>query len=139
MGIAAIMSKRVVSVHLDDSLHTIQELFGATGFHHLLVVENKKLKGIISDRDLLKAISPFLDTIGERSKDRATLDKKAHQIMTREVVTLPHYATIVDAINLFCIHSVSCLPVVDAQLHPIGIVSWRDVMAFVQAKVDAKR
>ncbi|GGB70767.1 hypothetical protein GCM10011607_34090 [Shewanella inventionis] len=72
MGIANIMSKRVVSVHMDDSLQSLRELFSATGFHHLLVVHDNVLTGIISDRDFLKAISPFIDTVGERVRDRAT-------------------------------------------------------------------
>ncbi len=50
MGIANIMSKRVVSVHMDDSLQSLRELFSATGFHHLLVVHDNVLTGIISDR-----------------------------------------------------------------------------------------
>ena len=88
MSIAKIMSTRVVSVHMDDSLQSLRELFAATGFHHLVVVHDNKLQGIISDRDLMKSISPFVDTLSERKLDRATLDKKAHQIMTREVITL---------------------------------------------------
>lgn len=139
MSIASIMTKRVVSVHMDDSLHTLRELFSATGFHHLLVVHENKLVGVISDRDLLKAVSPFLDTLGERSKDRATLDKKAHQIMTREVISLPPHGSIVKAISMFNEFGVSCLPIVDENDHPVGIVSWRDVMSFMESRVAAKK
>jgi FOG: CBS domain len=63
MSIAKIMSTRVVSVHMDDSLQSLRELFAATGFHHLVVVHDNKLQGIISDRDLMKSISPFVDTL----------------------------------------------------------------------------
>lgn len=139
MGVANIMSKRVVSVHMDDSLQSLRELFAATVFHHLVVVHDNELKGIISDRDLMKAVSPFVDTISERMLDRATLDKKAHQIMTREVITLEPHDTIVTAIELFNSNKISCIPIVDDKNRPVGMVSWRDVMQFMQQRVQSKR
>lgn len=139
MAITSIMSTRVVSVHMDDSLQSLRELFSATGFHHLVVVHDNKLQGIISDRDLLKASSPFIDTISERARDRALLERKAHQIMTRDVITLSPTDTIYRAIELFNDNKISCLPVVDVNQHPVGMVSWRDVMAYMQARVLSKK
>ncbi|WP_334028193.1 CBS domain-containing protein [Alteromonas sp. P256] len=139
MSVANIMSKRVVSVYMDDSLQSLRELFTATGFHHLVVVHDNKLQGIISDRDLLKAVSPFVDTISERMADRATLDKRAHQIMTREVITLSPESSIFTAIELFNNNKISCIPIVDEKSHPVGMVSWRDVMRFMQQRVESKR
>jgi acetoin utilization protein AcuB len=133
------MSKRVVSVYMDDSLQSLRELFAATGFHHLVVVHDNKLQGIISDRDLLKAVSPFVDTISERMADRATLDKRAHQIMTREVITLSPESSIFTAIELFNSNKISCIPIVDEKSQPLGMVSWRDVMRFMQQRVESKR
>ena len=139
MSVANIMSKRVVSVYMDDSLQSLRELFTATGFHHLVVVHDNKLQGIISDRDLLKAVSPFVDTISERMADRATLDKRAHQIMTREVITLSPESSIFAAIELFNNNKISCIPIVDEKSQPVGMVSWRDVMRFMQQRVESKR
>ncbi|QJR82710.1 CBS domain-containing protein [Alteromonas pelagimontana] len=139
MSLADIMTTRVVTVHLDDNLATVREIFQSTGFHHLLVVENKKLLGIISDRDLLKALSPFLDEVTERSRDRATLERKAHQIMSRELITLTASSSIVSAIALFNRHAISCIPIIDDKHNPVGIVSWRDIMRYVEQMVKAKR
>ena len=139
MSIAKIMSTRVVSVHMDDSLQSLRELFAAAEFHHLVVVHENKLQGIIPDRDLMKSISPFVDTLSERKLDRATLDKKAHQIMTREVITLNPSDSVYSAIELFNSHKISCIPIIDTKRHPVGMVSWRDVMKFMQSRVEAKR
>lgn len=139
MSISQIMSTRVVSVHMDDSLQSLRELFAATGFHHLVVVNDNVLKGIISDRDLMKAVSPFVDTISERMLDRATLDKKAHQIMTREVISLTSNDSIYTAITLFNQNKISCIPIINEKKHPVGIVSWRDVMKYMQSRIEAKR
>ena len=123
-----IMSKTVVTVEMDDSLAVIKEIFDNTGFHHLLVVESDKLLGVISDRDLLKALSPNIGTLSETVRDLASLNKRAHQIMTRKAVTLGPDAAIVDAIEIFNTHNISCIPVVDEQNKPVGIISWRDIL-----------
>ncbi|GGW74982.1 CBS domain-containing protein [Alteromonas halophila] len=139
MAVSNIMTTRVVTVHLDDSLATIQALFEETGFHHLVVVDGQRVEGVISDRDLLKALSPFIDTISERARDRATLERKAHQIMTREVITLEPADTIVSAVALFNRHGISCIPVVDPRRQLQGILSWRDIMRYVETLVSRKK
>ena len=128
MKIAQIMSTRVVTVELDDSLSVVKELFDNTGFHHLLVVEDDRLRGVISDRDLLKALSPTLGTAAEKRSDRDGLKKKVHQIMTRKLILLESDASIVDAVSLFNKNIISCIPIVDCIGRPVGIVSWRDIV-----------
>jgi len=88
MKVFSIMTNRVATVEMDDSLRIIHGIFCYAKFHHLLVVDNHKLVGVISDRDLLKANSPFLGTPAERPQDTARLSRKAHQIMTRDPVTV---------------------------------------------------
>ena len=128
MTVQDIMSTRVVTVEMDDKLKVVKEIFDAMKFHHLLVMEEGKLFGVVSDRDLLRAISPFLGSAVETDRDVATLNKRVHQIMTRKPVTLGPQATIADAAALFLTHSLSCIPIVDADFRPVGILSWRDVL-----------
>ena len=128
MKIKQIMSQTVVTVEMDDSLHIVKEIFDNIRFHHLFVVESGRLFGVISDRDLLKVLSPNIDSLAETSKDRAELNKKAHQIMTRKPVTLGPEAGIYDAIDIFNDKSISCIPIIDDQRRPIGVVSWRDIL-----------
>ena len=129
MKLGEIMTKRVVTVELDDSLATVKQIFDSLRFHHLLVIgSDKKLCGVISDRDLLRAISPYVGTVSENARDSATLKKRAHQIMTRSPVTLGAHASVADAVQLFLNHRVSCIPVVDEGSRAVGIVSWRDIL-----------
>lgn len=128
MRLEEIMSKRVVSVTPDDQLSLIRHLLDKTGFHHLVVTEENKLVGIISDRDLFKALSPNLDTPAEMPKDSATLSKRAHQIMSRQPITLKASDTVYAAVDVFNEHSISGIPVVNEDEEPVGILSWRDIM-----------
>jgi acetoin utilization protein AcuB len=128
MNLRSIMTTRVVTVELDDPLESVKKIFDSVKFHHLLVVEAGRLCGVISDRDLLRALSPYVGTRSETARDAATLKKRVHQIMTRRPVTLSPEATVADAVKLFLEHRVSCIPVVDEAFRPVGILSWRDVL-----------
>jgi acetoin utilization protein AcuB len=123
-----LIGKSPIAVTMDDTLATVRDIFEEHKFHHVLVVENQQLVGIVSDRDLLKSVSPNLGRLSESAKDLATLNKRVHQIMTRKPVVLRADAELRDAIRLFNTHRISCIPVVDQNDRPIGIVSWRDVL-----------
>jgi acetoin utilization protein AcuB len=132
MNIKQLMSKRISTVTLDDTLKTVQNKLKQTGYHHLLVVEGKQLYGIISDRDLFKALSPNLDTINETFKDLSTLDKKVHQIMSRKLITSTLDANIYDIISLLNQHNISCIPIVGEQQVPVGIITSRDILKAIE-------
>ena len=136
MNVEKIMSKRIVTVERDDSLKVVKEIFDNARFHHLLVVESGKLFGVISDRDLLKALSPNIGTAVETTKDASTLNKRVHQIMTRKPVTLSPNAPFYVAIGIFNNHNISCIPVVDDENKPVGIISWRDILKAIKLKRD---
>lgn len=128
-SLASVMTRRVVSVEIDDSLEDVKQIFDSVKFHHLVVLDSdQKVAGVISDRDLLRALSPYIGTASENARDTATLRKRVHQIMTRRPVTLPPEATVADAVRLFLEHRVSCVPVVAPGLKVVGILSWRDVL-----------
>jgi len=133
MTVKQIMNKRVVMVELDDRLSTVKEIFDNVKFHHLLVVESDRLLGVLSDRDLLKALSPNIGKMTETEDDLATLNKRVHHIMSRNPVVLHSDAEINDAIDLFNTHTISCIPVVDDEYRPIGIISWRDIIKAIGA------
>jgi len=123
-----IMTEKVVVVDMDCSLTLIKEFFDNASFHHLLVVEGDELFGVISDRDLLRAIGPKAGTVAETSADLMDLNRRAHQIMTRSPVTLPANADIKLAVEMFNTYQISCIPIVDWKKKPVGIVSWRDIL-----------
>lgn len=128
MRVKELMSSHVVTVGLDDRLEQVKELFESTRFHHLLVVEGETLYGVVSDRDLLRALSPFVGSSVESPRDLGTLNKRVHQVMSRKPITLGPEAQVADAMRLLLDQRISCIPVVDDQFKPIGILTWRDVL-----------
>lgn len=127
--IASIMSRALLTVSLDDTLGHIAFVLERNGIHHIIVTnEDKKVAGVISDRDVLRATSPFVGKLAERTQDLATLKVHAHQLMTRELWTTTEATTVREAADLMLKHGISCLPVVNLEGHAVGIVTWRDLL-----------
>ena len=127
MLIKEIMTTRVATVSMDDRLGVIKEIFEQAHFRHLLVLEEEVLVGVISDRDLLRAISPYLDTDAEMNRDTETLNRRAHQIMSREPITISPESSLQAASAIMLEQHVSCLPVLENGAL-VGIVSWKDLL-----------
>ena len=130
MKISSIMTRGVVTVDMDDTLQTIREILNSFEFHHVPVVDNQKLIGIISDRDLLSELSPFLDTPSQEQRDFAILKRRAHQIMSRILITVNATTSIEKASNLLLENDISCLPVISSKGVVEGIFTWKDILRF---------
>jgi acetoin utilization protein AcuB len=52
--------------------------------------------------------------------------------MSRKPITLGPDADVADAMRLLLDQRISCIPVVDGQFKPIGILTWRDVLRAVK-------
>src|SRR3984957_18059316 len=129
MDVGSIMTTRVVSVEMDDRLDVVKKIFDTLKFHHLLVIDDRRiLKGVVSDRDLLKALSPYVGSAAENARDIATLNRRVHQIMSRDLITLHPRALLPEAVTLFLEHRISCIPIIEEGLKPVGILSWRDIL-----------
>lgn len=128
MTVGEIMTHNVLTVRMDDTVGDAKRLFDSHNFHHLLVIDRTRVVGIVSDRDILRAISPFAGKDLERELDAGTLRKRIHLIMTRHPLTTTENASVQEAARSMLAHGVSCLPVLDRESRPIGIVSWKDIL-----------
>ncbi|MEK6736730.1 MAG: CBS domain-containing protein [Pseudomonadota bacterium] len=128
MLVSELMSTKLITVELDDKLSVVKEIFENMKIHHLLVIESKKVFGVVSDRDLYKALSPNIGSRVETFKDTATLNKRVHQIVSRNPIVLTPNATIGEAIGVFNTHTMSCIPIVDHEMKPLGIITIRNIL-----------
>lgn len=128
MKASDIMASNVICVDIDERLPKVRQTMEDYGIHHLPVVEKDKLVGIISDRDLLRVMSPFIGSVSETPRDTDTLNRAAHQAMTRQPITVSVDTSIEEIVAWFKRVDISCLPVVDDEEHVVGIISWRDLV-----------
>lgn len=125
MRVSEIMVTRIVTVEMDDRLTVVKEILDQAPFRHLLVVEDNELQGVISDRDLLRCLSPFLGTNAESARDTTTINQRAHQIMTRSPMTINPNILVRDALSIMLEHNIGCLPVLENGVLK-GIFTWHD-------------
>jgi acetoin utilization protein AcuB len=130
MTVEKIMSRDVVTVRPDAALMEIRGLLHERGFNHLLVTEeDDTLCGVISDRDVLKAISPFLDTYSEEHRDVKTLSQPASEIMQSDPITVTPDTPVKEASRMLLDNRVSSLPVVEGS-ELVGIVTGKDMLEY---------
>jgi len=130
MTVGDIMSTDVVTVTMDDTLKQIRTLFSENKFHHVLVLEEDSLVGLISDRDVLEQISPHAESESADAREANTLKKKAHQIMSRRLVSVTKDLSVEEACKTLLEKGISCLPVLSSSKEIEGILTWRDMLKY---------
>lgn len=140
MKVEEIMSDNVTCIDLDERLFVVRELFIKHKFHHLMVIDNNKgLVAVISERDYLKATNSNLELPTANEKDLAMLNKRVHQIVSKKLVTIKQFTSFSKAIKIFHDTGVSCLPVVNSDNKPVGVLSWRDIVGWLYGKVNSPK
>ena len=129
MKIENLMKTELITLSMDSTLNNAKDIFENNSIHHLIITDDEGvLAGIVTDRDLFKHLSPTVGTSQETHRDTALMQKKLHQIMARSLITAKAKQSLNEAVVLFYDNHISCLPVVDKQNKPIGIITWRDIL-----------
>jgi len=98
---------------------------------------SKKLIGILSIGDILKAVYPsymYLMDLGEFTWDgmvesfaKKAADKKVEGLMTRSVITVREESTLMECIDHMLKNTVKRVPVLDKDNNVVGMLYERDV------------
>lgn len=128
MNITEVMTSPIRSVTLDHFLKDVKDIFDNYDIRHLIVIEEGALIGIVSERDLLRNISPYLSSHIFTTRDLASLNQRVIHIVTRNPQFLNLQASVDDAITLFNSVRIGCIPIVDQDQMPVGIVTRGDII-----------
>jgi acetoin utilization protein AcuB len=134
MKITEIMSSPPITGTLDDFLSEVKEMLAVNNIKHLVIIEEGKLMGVLSERDLLLAISPYVNSNVYTTRDLATLNQRVGQILERHPLYLDDQSELEDAIDMFDKNHISCIPIVDADFVPVGVVTKSDIIRFYNKK-----
>lgn len=126
-----LMQREVFTVAPDETVDRVYFLLHYEKIRHLPVVEKGKVVGMVSDRDLYKAMGPkSRSRLIEGSADGTQLrvvPRSARHIMRRGVLTIAPDAAAAEAATIMAKKRIGALPVVDgARL--VGIVTATDLL-----------
>jgi acetoin utilization protein AcuB len=131
--VTAVMTERLVTVAANASLAEARDLLQQHGIHHLLVMHEQRVVAVLSDRDVLRSISPYVGTLSEQTRDMRSLLRPVFQLASYHPITVSPAASVLEAAALMLDHAISCLPVVDAHGDTVGVVTSRDLLRGVLA------
>ncbi|MFQ5847498.1 MAG: CBS domain-containing protein [Candidatus Methylomirabilales bacterium] len=121
------MTAEVVTVGGSTSLREAAELMTSRKFRHLPVVEEGRLVGIVSERDLRQAMPSQVMSRALQGSDKL-LDKACvRDIMTRRVVGVSPEVPIGKAAALMARNKIGCLPVLEGEAL-VGIITGSDIL-----------
>ena len=127
MFVANRMAKNPVTVTPDTSLDDAALAMKKGHFRRLPVVEDGKLVGFFSDKDLMR-VAPSPATTLSRYEEKSLLAKlKVAEIMNKDVISVSEDATIEEAALIMYDKKIGGLPVVSQVGAVVGVITETDI------------
>lgn len=120
------MTRDVVTLGPEASVAQAWEIVRGRGVRHIPIVEDGRLVGLVSDRDLRDA-SPIRKSNDGGEDENVFGWSSMRDIMTRKPVTISPFDTIEHAAREIYERRIGCLPVVDGG-ELVGIITSSDMM-----------
>jgi len=121
------MNPKVITVDADDSMLDATKLLKEHNIRHLPVLEQGKLVGVITDRDLKRAAPSDATALEAHELLYLIANIKVREIMTKNPITVPYNFTIEEAAELLLQARISGMPVVDKDGDVIGTITQTDL------------
>src|SRR5450755_1589310 len=107
-----IMTHKVVTLYEEDNLTGVEKGMEHFKFRHLPIVDDGKLVGLVTHRDILRVAASTLE-VGAAQKTQNLFESVfVRDVMQKEVVTAHPDMPLIDAGRLMWNNKISCLPVI---------------------------
>lgn len=120
MLVREMMRSPVTTIQAGARLQEASQLFRSLGFRHLPVLDEGRLVGVLTDRDLRWATSSLCP-------QPRTLDEPVRLAMSGPPITVDPIYPVEDAARIMREHKIGCLPVVDGP-ELVGILTGMDIL-----------
>jgi len=124
------MSDGVLAVETFDSIAIARQVMAKHRVNQLPVLDNDRLVGIVTDRDIRDAYPTSMMINQTKAIDEFAEKITVEEVMSRDIFVVRPETPLVQAVNLLRKHRIGSLPVVkDQQL--VGIITRSDILDFV--------
>jgi CBS domain-containing protein len=122
-AVKEIMMSSPVTLKPGDTLQLASDMIFLGSIRHLPVVENGKLLGILSARDVM--------AVGLKNRSALLKSMPIKGVMKKKVITVAPDTPIVEAAHLMADKKIGCLPVLsDGTL--VGLVTTTNILRYVE-------
>lgn len=122
-----VMTRSVVTLTPGETLRDTLDLLRSHRVRHLPVVDDSKVVGIVTDRDVKRATPSVLSGVDRDEYDRVLTTTKVAQFMTREPMSVTPKTRLKPAIEILLERKVGALLVVE-DAHLVGILTETDIL-----------
>jgi CBS domain-containing protein len=125
-----LMTQNPTTLDRNETLDLAESIMNLGRVRHMPVVEDGKVIGIISQRDLFR--SALITALGFGRKTTSALIKtiKIKEVMTSKVITISQDASIKEAARQMIDKKIGCLPVVEGD-RLVGILTETDMLRHI--------
>lgn len=131
MRVEDLMTSHVFTVDPHDLIDRVFFLIHYEKVRHIPVIEKGKVIGMVSDRDMYKALGPKSNSNAIESNKSGTelyvITKKVQNIMRRGIISITPDALVSDAAELMANNKIGALPVIKND-KLVGILSSTDIL-----------
>lgn len=130
-AIRQIMTSPVISVQPDANMEEIKEIFETQGIHHIPVILDKKVVGIVSKGDYFR-LQHHLTFFNTKTSTHFNQDLMrsmlVEEIMTKQVATLHQNDSLAIAAAIFRPNLFHAIPILDDERCLVGILTTYDLI-----------
>jgi CBS domain-containing protein len=131
--IGSMMTTKIAAVHEDDRLVDAASMMLRWGVRHLPVIDGlKRVRGILSDRDVRTALGNPLEAVTGEATSRRVEALRVQDVMTPEPHTVRADEPVSSVVAALVNELIGAMPVVDEEDHLVGMISYVDVLRRLQ-------
>jgi CBS-domain-containing membrane protein len=124
------MTTEVSTLGRNDTLDLADNVMALGRIRHLPVLEEGRVVGVVSQRDLFRSALAVALGYGERAQKTLLKTLRVKEVMSEPAITVSPEATIKEAARLMVEHKIGCVPVVEGSTL-VGIVTETDILRYI--------
>ena len=122
-SVANIRSKPYAEIPPDKTIYEALQALTGLGVASLLVVEDGRLVGVFTERDVLEKVATRFDEIKELP---------VREVMTKDPIVVYETDPVATALGAIAAAGYRHVPVLDLEENVVGVISTRRLFAFLQ-------
>ena len=132
MIISEIMTANPATVEVGATIADALDVLTELNVRHVPVVDNGRLVGLLSDRDLRTYALPARIEFNNPEIAAKRLQHDVSELMSGDVMSVGPEDSVNELVRMMIDYKFGAVPVVDFEGHLVGIVSYLDVLRAVE-------